>query len=268
MPNREHIVARNNVTISGSGEQTLILAHGFGCDQNMWQYLIPGLADRYRLVLFDYVGSGRSDASHFSESQYGQLEGYARDVNDICEALDLDQVHFVGHSVSCTIGMIASFNAPERFASQIMVCPSPCFMNVPPDYYGGFERADLEELIVLMDRNYLGWASFLAPMVMGRESSKMMVGELKDSFCSTDPLVAKTFARATFFSDYRHLLPDVRIPTLLLQSQTDSLANPEVGQYMHERMPQSTLKVLPTEGHCIHMTHPDLVSREITAWLD
>lgn len=267
MPNTEQIIARNNVTVTGTGETTLMLAHGFGCDQNMWQYLIPGLADRYRLVLFDYVGSGGSDASCFTESKYRHLEGYAQDVSDICKALDLGQVHFVGHSVSCTIGMIAGVNAPEQFASQIMVCPSPCFLNVPPDYHGGFDRADLEELIVLMDRNYLGWASFLAPMVMGRESSKLMVGELKDTFCSTDPLVAKTFARATFFSDYRHLLADVRLPTLLLQSHTDSLANQGVGKYMHERMPQSTLEVLPTEGHCIHMTHPDLVCREITAWL-
>jgi len=264
---KEQIVARNNVEIVGSGSKTLMFAHGFGCDQNMWQYLAPSLREHYTLVLFDYVGSGKSQVSAFSESRYAGLEGYALDVNEICRALDLRQVHFVGHSVSCTIGMIAALEDPERFASQVMVCPSPCFLNIPPDYHGGFEQSDLEELIDLMDRNYMGWASYLAPLVMGGESSEMLTGELSDSFCSTDPVVAKTFAKATFFSDYRHLLPQTQHPTLILQSKIDNLANEDVGKYMHAHMPKSTLRVLPSEGHCIHMTHPGLVRDEINQWL-
>ncbi|WP_288365346.1 alpha/beta hydrolase [uncultured Marinobacter sp.] len=267
MLTREQILTRNNVAIVGSGPKTLMLAHGFGCDQNMWQYLAPGLRERYTLVLFDYVGSGKSQISAFSESRYARLEGYARDVYEICRALGLQQVHFIGHSVSCTIGMIAALEDPGRFASQVMICPSPCFLNMPPDYNGGFEQSDLEELIDLMDRNYMGWASYLAPLAMGNQSSEMLIGELSDSFCSTDPVVAKTFARATFFSDYRHLLPRIQHPTLILQSQVDSLANEDVGKYMHSHMPESTLHVLPSEGHCIHMTHPDLVRDEIIRWL-
>lgn len=267
MLTKERIIARNNVTIMGSGEQTLMLAHGFGCDQNMWQYLVPTLKEQYTLVLFDYVGSGQSQISAFSESRYRTLEGYARDVNDICTALALEQVHFVGHSVSSTIGLLAAIAHPERFASQIMVCPSPCFLNMPPDYHGGFERADLEELLDLMDRNYLGWANYLAPLVMGADSSPQLINELSSSFCSTDPLVAKIFARATFFSDYRYLLPQSKHATLVLQSQRDTLASPAVGAYMHAHMPNSSLRELATEGHCIHMTHPDLVAQEIKAWL-
>ena len=264
---REEIIARNNVEIIGSGDTPLMLAHGFGCDQNMWQYLTPGLRDRYTLILFDYVGSGQSQLSAFSEARYNTLEGYARDVSEICHALNLRDVHFVGHSVSCTVGLLAALEHPEYFASQIMICPSPCFLNVPPDYHGGFEWADLEELIELMDRNYLGWASYLAPLVVGAEGSAMFTGELSDSFCSTDPLVAKTFAKATFFSDYRHLLPCAKHPTLILQSQVDALANERVGKYIHEHMPDSRLRVLPSEGHCIHMTHPELVRPEIMDWL-
>jgi len=163
--------------------------------------------------------------------------------------------------------MLAANNEPERFASQIMVYPSPCFLNLPPDYHGGFERSDLEELVQLMDRNHMGWASYLAPLVVGSASPDLMVGELSDSFCSTDPLVTKTFAKATFFSDYRHLLPKNQRPTLLLQSQVDTLANESI-HYMQAHMPKSMLHVLPTEGHCIHMTHPDLVSQAMTTWLD
>lgn len=267
MLSKEKVIARNNIHITGSGPKTLLLAHGFGCDQEMWRFLTPDLEERYTLVLLDYVGSGRSELSAFSESRYAGLEGYARDVNEICEALDLRQVHFVGHSVSCTIGLLAAIADPDRFASLIMVCPSPCFLNVPPDYEGGFERSDLQELIDLMDRNHLGWASFLAPLVLGGESTEALTGELSGSFCSTDPLVARTFAKATFFSDYRDLLPQSKHPALILQSKVDALANESVGHYVHKHMPESTLRVLPTDGHCIHMTHPGIVGDEIIAFL-
>ncbi|MFW6345959.1 MAG: alpha/beta fold hydrolase [Halomonas sp.] len=267
MLTRDALVARNNVTIIGEGPQTLMLGHGFGCDQTMWQYLVPRLAARYTLVLYDYVGSGRSQLAAFSEARYATLEGYARDVTEICAALDLTRVHFIGHSISGSIGLLASLAAPERFASQVMICPSPCFLNMPPDYHGGFERADLEELVALMDRNYIGWASYLAPLVMGAQSSEALTGELSDSFCSTDPRVAKTFARATFFSDCRHLLPDNRHPALILQSQVDAMADEAVGRYMQAHLPHSTLRVLPSEGHCIHMTHPELVLNAIDAWM-
>lgn len=268
MLSKEQVMIRNNVTVMGSGEKTLMLAHGFGCDQNMWQYIAPQLKERYTLVLFDYVGSGHSQASAFSESRYSTLEGYALDVREICEALDLNEVHFVGHSVSCSIGLLASIASPERFASQVMICPSPCFLNMPPDYHGGFEKTDLEELIDLMGRNYMGWANYLAPLVVGGENSSVFIDELSSSFCSTDPVLAKTFAKATFFSDYRHLLPQAQHAALVLQSQDDALANPEVGRYIHAQMPQSTLRMVESKGHCIHMTHPALVLREIHAWLD
>lgn len=268
MLSKEQVMLRNNVTVMGSGEKTLLLAHGFGCDQNMWQYIAPQLKERYTLVLFDYVGSGQSQASAFSESRYSTLEGYALDVREICEALDLNDVHFVGHSVSSSIGLLAAIASPERFASHVMICPSPCFLNMPPDYYGGFEKHDLEELIDLMGRNYMGWANYLAPLVVGGENASVLIDELSSSFCSTDPVLAKTFAKATFFSDYRHLLPQAQHAALVLQSQDDALANPEVGRYIHAQMPQSTLRIMESEGHCIHMTHPALVSREIMVWLD
>jgi len=268
MLTRDTVIARNNVTLIGSGPVTLMFGHGFGCDQSMWQYLIEPLRDRFTLVLFDYVGSGRSQLSAYRQARYRSLEGYARDITEICATLDLNQVHFVGHSVSASIGLLAAVATPERFASQIMVCPSPCFLNMPPDYQGGFERADLEELVALMDRNYIGWANYLAPLVMGGQSPEALTDELSESFCSTDPLVAKTFAHATFFADYRHMLPRNLHPTLILQSQVDAMANETVGHYMQAHMPHSALRVLPSEGHCVHMTHPHLVLQEIEAWLD
>jgi sigma-B regulation protein RsbQ len=257
--NKDDIVKRNNIKISGIGEKTLLLAHGFGCDQNMWRFMLPELEKQFTVVVFDYVGSGQSDLESFSKKRYESLEGYAKDIEEILVALDLENVSIIGHSVSSIIAGIASTHVGDRISDIIMICPSPCFMNLPPDYVGGFERDDLEELINLMDKNYIGWANYLAPLVMGAGHSSELIGELSGSFCSTDPIVAKTFAKATFFSDYRSLLKDISTPALILQSDKDSLASPEVGQYMAENIPDSQLELIKAEGHCLHMTDPGLI---------
>lgn len=261
--NRDTILKRNNVRIVGSGSKTLVLAQGFGCDQNMWRFLTPTLSKHFRLVLFDYVGSGGSDISAFDRKRYSSLEGYANDLLDVCFALDLQDATLVGHSVSAMIGMIAAKTMPERFSNLVMVCPSPCFLNNPPHYLGGFEQEDLDELIGLMDKNYIGWAQYLAPLVMGAENGTKMVKELIDSFCSTDPVMAKTFARATFFSDMRDQLSQLKHRTLILQSSDDLLAAPSIGEYLNDRIAGSTLQVVEAKGHCLHMTHPSIVDRAI-----
>lgn len=258
---------RNNVKVFGNGERVLMFAHGFGCDQTMWRFVTDTMQRDYRIVTFDYVGSGESDLSAFNSTRYATLEGYADDITDILEALNLTGVTLIGHSVSSVIGMLAAIKAPERVSQLVMVCPSPYYLNDPPEYEGGFERDDLEELIDLMDKNYIGWANYLAPLVMGGRASTHFVNELSGSFCSTDPLVAKTFAKATFFSDYRSVLPNCTIPTLVLQSRIDSLASVKVGQYVTDHLPNGQLKILDTEGHCIHMTDHNQVETEIRAFV-
>jgi len=238
-----------------------MLAHGFGCDQNMWRSMLPTLVKSYQIVLFDYVGSGNSILADYSTEKYAQLEGYAQDIIDIVDELSLKDVTVIAHSVSATIASIAAIRAPEKIKKIVMVCPSPCFLNQPPDYEGGFESRDLEELLTLMDKNYIGWANYLAPLVLGSGNSPELIGELSGSFCSTDPIVAKTFAKATFFSDYRHILSNLTCDTLILQSASDNLAGVQVGQYMCDNIANSKMEVVEGQGHCLHMTH----SQEITA---
>ncbi|MFT2090268.1 alpha/beta fold hydrolase [Paraglaciecola sp. 2405UD69-4] len=267
MDTRQEIIARNNVNIYGNGKTTLFLAHGFGCDQNMWRFILPALKNDYTVILFDYVGSGNSQLSYYNQGRYKSLEGYAQDVLDICEALNLTDVVFVGHSVSSIIGLIASVTQPEYFKQLVMVCPSPCFLNIKPDYFGGFEKVDLEELLSLMDKNYLGWANYLAPLVMGASHSEELIGELSGSFCSTDPIIAKSFAEATFFSDYRHLLKEAKHPVLIFQSTRDALASVEIGHYMQKELPEAKLCIVDAEGHCLHMTQPEVINQHIRDYI-
>jgi sigma-B regulation protein RsbQ len=246
----------------------LLYAHGFGCNQTMWNRVVPAFASSHRQVLFDYVGSGRSDVSAFSPERYSSLQGYAQDVIDVIEALELDApVTFVGHSVSASIGMLAAIARPELFERLVLLGPSPCFLNHPPDYTGGFERADLEGLLELMDQNYMGWAQYLAPVVAGAAGGGQVSGELADSFCSTDPTVQRVFARATFFADNRADLAKVSHPCLVLQHRHDALAPLAVGEFVHRQLQHSTLQVLDVAGHCAHMSDPELVVAAMRPYL-
>jgi sigma-B regulation protein RsbQ len=252
----DKILARNNVKIFGQGSQPLMFAHGFGCDQNMWRFLTPAFESDYKIVLFDYVGSGKSDLAAYKPERYDKLEGYARDVLEICDALELSEVVFVGHSVSGIIGVLAAIERPELFKSLIQIGPSPRYINDPPDYSGGFERSDIEALLEMMDKNYLGWANFLAPVIMKNPDRPELGAELEESFCSTDPKIARRFAEATFFSDNRDDLEKVKTPSLIVQLTDDAIAPVSVGEFMRGKMPNSHLHLLEASGHCPHMSHP------------
>ncbi|HKO56496.1 MAG TPA: alpha/beta hydrolase [Thermoanaerobaculia bacterium] len=260
------VLTRNHVKVSGSGTRPMLFAHGFGCDQTMWRFITPAFEQQYRIVLFDYVGSGNSDLSAYDPERYATLGGYAQDVLDVCEALDLRDVIFVGHSVSSMVGVLAANRAPERFSRLIMVGPSPRYIN-DNGYVGGFERADIEGLLDLMDKNYIGWASFLAPVIMKNDDRPELTQELNDSFCSTDPKITRRFAQTTFFADNRADLAHVRVPSLIMQCSEDAIAPVEVGNFLHRAIPRSTLRLMKATGHCPHISHPEETIEAIRTYL-
>ncbi|MCE3283133.1 MAG: alpha/beta hydrolase fold protein [Chitinophagaceae bacterium] len=241
----------------GEGEVPMVFAHGFGCDQNMWRFVWPAFAKDYKIILFDYVGSGKSDIAAYNAERYSDLNGYAQDVIDVCKATNSKGSVFVGHSVSAIIGILASLKAPEYFSKLVLVGPSPRYINDLPNYVGGFERKDIEELLHTMESNYIGWANFLAPAIMKNPEKPELAGELTESFCSTDPVIARRFAEATFFSDNRSDLAKVKHPSLIMQCSEDIIAPNEVGEYLHRNLPGSTLQVMKATGHCPHMSAPE-----------
>jgi sigma-B regulation protein RsbQ len=261
-----NVVSRNNVHVSGEGPATLVFAHGFGCDQNMWRLLRPSFEPRFRVVLFDLVGSGMSDLSAYSRAKYDSLHGYADDVMEIIEEV-VGPVIFVGHSVSAMIGTLADLKAPGRFAGHIMIGPSPCYIN-DGDYVGGFSRQDIESLLETLESNYLGWSSAMAPTIMGAPNKPELRVELTNSFCRTDPEIAKHFARVTFLSDNRADLPQLQTPTLILQSSDDLIAPRSVGDYMHRVLPRSTLRIVNNVGHCPHLSEPCACAEAMHEFLD
>ena len=257
---------RNNVHVSGDGPATMMFAHGFGCDQNMWRLLQPSYLARYRTITFDLTGSGGSDLTAYDRTKYGSLDGYATDVLEILEEIGGGPTIFVGHSVSAMIGMLANLRAPQLFRAQIMVAPSPCYVN-DGSYVGGFSREDIDGLLETLDSNYLGWSSNIAPVIMGAPSQPELSTELSNSFCRTDPEIAKHFARVTFLSDYRADLPKLEAPTLVIQCSDDVIAPVTVGEYMQRSLPNSTLSVIPNVGHCPHLSSPSPCTSAMDSFL-
>lgn len=260
------VQSRNNVRVQGSGLATMFFAHGFGCDQNMWRLLAPAYAARYRTVLFDLVGSGASDLSAYDPEKYASLEGYAEDVLEIVHEFGEGPAIFVGHSVSAMIGMLANTKDPRRFAAQVMIGPSPCYIN-DGDYAGGFTRKDIESLLDTLDSNYLGWSSTMAPKIMGAPEQPELGDELTNSFCRTDPTIAKQFARVTFLSDVREHLPRLETPTLVVQCNDDLIAPVTVGEYMCRVLPHGTLSIIENVGHCPHLSSPSASAAAIDRFL-
>ncbi len=262
-------VQRMNVTEHGIPDgRPMLFAHGFGCDQHMWRHVWPAFAGDHRIVLFDHVGAGGSDLAAFDPTRYATLDGYAEDVLALCAELDLQDVVFVGHSVSAMIGALAAAEQPERFARLVMIGPSPRYVDDEEDAYtGGFSRADIDELLESMDSNYLGWSAAMAPAIMGAANGEPLGEELRESFCRTDPEIARHFARTTFLSDNRADLARVTTPALVLQCSHDVIAPESVGAYVHERLPGSQLVHLKATGHCPNLSAPQETIAAVRAYL-
>lgn len=262
------VLRRNNVQVTGNPEgRPIVFAHGFGCSQEMWRSVLPRFEADYRVIAFDHVGAGSSDSSAYDRAKYDSLHGYADDILEILEKLDLRDVVYVGHSVSGMMGVLASNRDPSRFGAMVLVGPSPRYVN-DVDYFGGFEQADIDGLLDALDSNYLGWSSSMAPVIMGNADRPELGEELTESFCRVDPQIARQFARVTFLSDNRRDLAQVAIPTLVLQCTDDPIAPLPVGEYVHQQIPGSTMVVIAATGHVPNLSEPDEVAREIRSFLE
>jgi sigma-B regulation protein RsbQ len=250
------VLTRNNVTVLGNGATTMLFAHGYGCDQNMWRLITPAFVDTHRLVLFDHVGSGRSDITAYDRAKYSSLQGYADDILEICDALSITNGVFVGHSVSAMIGILAAIKEWERFDRLVLIGPSPRYID-DGDYVGGFTEDDIREMLEFQESNYLGWSSVLAPVIMANEDRPELSAELTNSFCRTNPEIAKQFAAVTFLSDNRADLPKLQARALVLQCQPDAIEPIAVGQCVHAHLRDSQLVILDATGHCPHLSAPE-----------
>lgn len=261
-------VDRHNVAATGPVDaQPMLFVHGFGCDQNMWRYVVPRFEDRYRCIRFDHAGAGAADPDAYDVERHSSLEGYASDVIEICDELSLNDVVFVGHSVSAMIGVLAANRRPDLFAHLVLIGPSPRYID-DDDYVGGFSDSDIDGLLESLESNYLGWSAQMAPVIMANEDRPELGEELTESFCRADPEIQRRFARVTFLSDNRDDVSSVPVPCLVLQCKNDAIASEQVGRWVHEHLPTSTFTRLDASGHCPNLSAPDETADAIEAYLE
>jgi sigma-B regulation protein RsbQ len=269
MPSEISAVSRrNNVTAMGNPNgRAIVFAHGFGCNQHVWRHVTPAFLAEFRVYLFDHVGASGSDTNAYNFGKYDSLHGYADDLLEILDDLDVTDAVFVGHSVSSMIGVLAANRDSSRFGALVLVGPSPRYINAM-GYEGGFEEEDIHAMLDDLDSNYFGWSSAMAPLMMGNAEQPELGAELTENFCTTAPTIARHFARVTFLSDNREDLPLVTTPTLIVQCADDIIAPTAVGRYVHEQIAGSTLVTLAATGHIPNLSAPDELAAAILAYLE
>ena len=254
------------MTVTGRGARTLVFVHGYGCDHSMWRFVAPQFADSYRVVQYDLTGMGKSDLDAYDFAQYRSLHRHAQDLVEILVHLDLEDCVLIGHSVGATIASLASSLCPTRISGLALVAPSPFFMN-DGDYIGGFARETLDGLVDLMEQNFFGWTGQVTPLIAGDGDTGPATTELSESFCRTDPDIAKHFGRVTFLSDHRADMKLVTTQAIIIQCAHDTLAPVTVGHWLFGNMRDAQLAVIDATGHCPHLTAAEITTDQIRAFL-
>jgi sigma-B regulation protein RsbQ len=258
----------SNVTVAGNpnAERTLVFVHGFGSNQKFWRFITPAYENEWRLVLYDMAGCGGSDIREFSQMRYGKLEGHAQDLIDICDALELNGVSVVAHSVGAMIAALAYLQRPALFDKFVWIGATPCLCN-HRDYVGGFERADLDAIYEAISLDFFAWLRGAAPAGMKNLDRPELAAEHAQCIAGMRPDIALPLARMTYQMDLRHKMNRIALPVLLLQPADDAYVPQEVGRYLLKHLPRAQLKVIPSEGHFPQLSHPDAVLAAMAGFL-
>lgn len=123
-----------NAKIIGSGSEVMVLAHGFGGDQSVWDKILPSLSQYYSVLIFDWNFSGAidQDLNLYDPVKYSSYDAFADDLIELLDEMRLKSLVFVGHSMSGMIGCIASIKRPDLFKSLILVGSSPRYLKKKP----------------------------------------------------------------------------------------------------------------------------------------
>lgn len=225
------------------------------------------LGERFQVVLFDHLGQGHSAPEAFEQHRYLGLDSYAHDLVEIIDTLGLRDVIAVGHSMGAMVCMLGSLQRPELFSRLVLVCGSPCYRN-DGDYRGGMNPEDIDRVYDAIHENYADWARTIAPQMTGPSQPVAFSRQFAATLATIPPGNALTIACSLLQSDYRRVLPDVRVPTLIVQSSADLAVPMEVASYMHANIRGSQLRVIDADGHLPHITAPTAVLAAMVDFLE
>lgn len=261
-------IRRNNVTVTGrlDAPHTLVFVHGFGTDQNVWQGVQTAFAQRYRMVLLDNVGAGRSAPEAFRQHRYLNLRTYVSDLLEVCDALALQGATLVGHSVGGMICALAAVARPQMFERLVLIGASPRYLN-DAAYHGGFSQDDLAAVYRAVTQDYDNWAHQFAAAAMANPDQPDLARAFASAIRTTPKDRALTVLCSIFQSDHRAELAGLTLPTLLIQSREDFAVPLAVAQFLHRQIRGSTLQVINATGHLPHVSAPAEVVVAMRAFL-
>ncbi|CAA7408837.1 unnamed protein product [Spirodela intermedia] len=254
-------ILAQNAKIVGSGETTIVLAHGYGADQSIWEYVLPELTKRCRVVVFDWNFGAAVDRHGSREtSKQSIFEAFSEDLVSLMDSMGLKNVVFLGHSMSGMVGCIASIKRPDLFRRLILLGASPRYLN-SEDYEGGFERPHVEALFTSIESNFQTWARAFVGLVVGQDHPSEAAKFCK-SLLRMGSDVALAMARVIFLSDLREVLHSVAVPCTVVNGTRDVVVPTSVSSYIQTRIKsEAALELLDFNGHFPQLTaHKALVN--------
>ncbi|KAJ4953704.1 hypothetical protein NE237_030536 [Protea cynaroides] len=248
-----------NAKIIGSGKESVVLAHGYGTDQSVWEKILPHLAQNYRVLVFDWCFSGSvNDLSLFDPDKYSSLEAFADDLSALMDEMNLTSSVFIGHSMSGMVGCFSSIKRPDLFKKLILLGPSPRYLNAE-DYEGGFEKAEVEQMFSNIASNFYAWAPGFAGLVVDARDT-LSVDKFGKLLGRMRPEVALSLAKTIFCCDYRDVLEKVQVPCTVVQTSNDIVVPISVGYYMQKKIKgKTTVEIIEADGHFPQLTAHQLL---------
>lgn len=255
-------LSRNNVTVWGNPEasRSLVFVNGLGTLQSCWNQITPAFADEFSLVLFDHTGALEASRPWFFAHQghYLNVSGYAHDLVDIIQALALERVTLVGHSIGGLASLLAAARKPNLIERLVLLGVSPRYAD-DGDYRGGFSEADIAATYTALSGDYEAWARQYARVAMGNPERPHLAQRFAESLLSIPQEMMLTVLCSVLQTDHRRDLAEVQQPVLLLQARDDFFVPPAVAAYLQTHLPRCTLQFIEAHGHLPHISAPEVV---------
>lgn len=258
----------NNLSVIGNldSPETMLLVHGFGTDQTVWDLITPAFEHRYKIILLDNMGAGESVRSAFKQHKYLTLSGYVEDLKHIISELSLQNITMIGHSVGAMIAALTTLEFPRLFKRLVMIGASPCYRD-RDDYFGGFEKETIDQIYDSVMSDFDHWVNSFTQAAFDYHHDSNIAKRFASTLHSYDKKYILTVLCSIFQTDYRSILPKITTPTLLVQSEHDFFVPFAVAEYMHMNIPLNQLVEIPAKGHFPHLTNANELIREIEKFL-
>lgn len=255
--------------VSGKGDTTLLLIHGWSVSSKYFKKQIPELSKDYTVVSFDLRGHGESEVP---ENGY-TVARYAQDVKNLINHLNLGKVVMIGWSLGVLIifDYIRQFGCEEilKIVSIDMTAKMVTDDTFKYGVYGNFSHKDNIDVLRNMNDNWLGFVSVFAPCFYAKSGCKVegLVDWTLEQEAKNSPNVVIRVWVDISGLDYREVLPKITVPALITYGGESVFYSPDVAEYLHSQIKDSRVVGFEKSGHALMLEEPDKFNQEVRAFI-